>query len=380
VKIWAYMMVKHLHKNYAGATAGSLLVDGTNRYESEPLHVHVGDNSLDTLRIPENIANFIGASSAYMDKDGLLVPQMVLNSLATLTTSLTYTGTNVFTIPGSNLTQRGIALFSTLAVKIKPLEQLMAPFINERFQMQYGPSYLDTTFLYDSSSLVCLGMISRRAMSPLMISRAKSFFSGISYTSTGVSVSGTGTGRSFYSHVFRQANRRDFSGYDNVSQLNVIGVHDGIVQGALTSNMSGNDGPDLPANERSMVQMPPGHGPKFYHGDDEDSYIGNMQSFVTRHAGLTYGNYGGRGYSAGMHGGAPEIVNGKYVVAPIDAEDAAYKAHDEAYISRNPAVRAAADARLVKELSALPRLSNMGKAAKYYFDASLWHSPSSRAE
>jgi len=373
VKMWAYSIVKRRLKTYAGATAGSLMLEGATRTEAEPTHIHVGDNSMDQLRLPENIANYVGALSAYNDNNGLLIPQMAFSDLTTLTTSLTYSGTPTFVIPAAQLaTQRGVASLALLAVKIKGLEQLMARFINERFQTEYGPSFLDTTFLYDSTSANCLGIVSRRPLSAKLLAGAKVNFSAISYIRSDMTQASS-AGRTYFNHVFRQANRKDFSGYDLVSTLAGIGAIDGIVNGALTSNMSGSDGPDTIPNERLVGEGVPGHDAKFSHAESGSPYYASIQDIATKRLGLTHGNYGGKGYSAGQFGGSPAIKDGKYVLPPVDEEDAAYKRHDEAYINAKPAAKALADQRLVLELKALPALSPLGHAAKYYFDSKWWH-------
>ena len=66
---------------------------------------------------------------------------------------------------------------------------------------------------------------------------------------------------------------------------------------------------------------------------------------------LTYGNYGGLNYSAGVVGGTITETS----PPPVDAYDAAFYLHDLAYqSSSDPAVRIPADIQVAETVSDLP--------------------------
>jgi len=381
VKMYAQYVYRKFHSKFAASNNGCYFVGassagGGSVVVPDYMELHVGDSLMSTLRIPEEISNHLGASDMYMDKEVTLIPWVARYDLVTLATRLTYTGVAVYpTIPAGStffsvLSQRAPVSPAPLFKRFKKLEQYMTGACNMRLQGSYGPTLLDTSVLQGStsaSSFFVTGLVSRRKITDVFLAKALSKISSLTYVSQdinpnvnpyGQAASGYKYDRDSYDHQVPQKYRYDMSGLVTPGDIAEASMYDGFVRVGLTTNMSGNDGPDLAPNARP-IEAPVRELVAAPEDSKKEYYKYFMDKLVP-----TKGKYCGPSWTAGVDSYKnPPVVDrdGKYLVPPTDKEDEICKSHDEAYNAArgDQAKLDQADDRMVEELGALRRESGL---------------------
>lgn len=367
VIMYAQFIYRKFHSKFSSLNNGTLFVGRnfnatlTSVLSADGLELHVSDTLMGTLRLPEEISNHLGASDVYSDKELTIIPWVTYYDLAAVKTYLTYTGTPVVAaIPGVTA-QRAFIAPAELYKRFKSLEQYMTGACNLRLQGVYGPSLLDTSILRGTigEATYVTGVVSRRKIDDLFLSRILSKIASITYVSQDFdptinpyTTSSKRWDRDSYDHQIPQRYKLDINGMVNPFDIADASKYDGFVRIGLTTNMSGNDGPDLPPNARPLVApvreftSTPDESKKAYY-----SYF--LDRMVPRK-----GNYCGPSWTAGKDAQFERPVvgkDGKYLMPPTDLEDAICKKHDEAYTHAlgDPKKIDQADEKMVKELSFL---------------------------
>jgi len=328
----AVNLYKTFLKRYSGSAIGvrGVIPSGTF-YSAEPYEKCFAVSSYNAIRVPEYIQKLIGAHTPFVDKDGILIPYVA--ALALPTPSLTYAGESTYTATPTPAQFGTGTLNQTVLAKYKPFESNFAPYENMRFLGQTGPTMMDVTFLRDINASIITGIASRRAQSPSFLSESFLLVAGISYDLAALSASGV-VDTYAYNHSYRQHNRRFFSGYDTVALYQYMTRYDGIVIGALTSNMSDATGPDQAVNDRgNNYSLAAPRKPLELLKDVDGTKVGLITKYANRLL-PRMGNYCGPGWTAGVDTANNPVVvspDGKYLTPPTNDEDAVCKAHDEAY-------------------------------------------------
>lgn len=382
IVVFSYSIYKHMLRKYSGAEVGCQFgKTGSAANLPDYYGLHSNDSVFESVRIPENIMKLLGSQLAYIDNLGALIPLAALFDITTVsnTAGVTYSGTSSYgTFPVgaySNYSQRALTQNSNIAVKWKNMERYMAQYTNMRYLSQYGPSFLDATFLLDISAAKYSGLASRRRITDLYLAQCFNLSSCISYTNTQAQLGlanngGGGDQLAYYDHQFKQRCRRDLSGWDVVSDVNKINALDGLVSaGISTSNFSSNTGPDnVDPNARSRPSAAYESNPGSGVSSDDVGLLTKLRNHMVP----THGNYCGPGWTAGERHGNPEMKDGKYLVPAVDALDEECQLHDEAYKHAKGDTEKLrnADLEFARRLAALEvhgGLSPYGHAAKHYF-------------
>lgn len=367
-------LYKAFLKQFSGAMVGAISVTpaGTTL---QPVSAEqcFASSSIRSMRVPEFLQKLVGAQSIFTDNDGSLIP-FVTQFAVIPTPSLTYTGPGVYA-SSPTVAQAGWAVnISSIVTAYKPFEAYLAQFENMQFSGQYGPSLLDATFTRDSNAAFLCGMCSRRRLTSEFEAEVMTVIPAITYDVVAATSGTLNLLETTFNHAYRQHNRKVYSGYDSISSLIAASNYDGVVVGALTSNISNATGPDNGPARPLEFQLPPGAPlrPAMVLRKD---FKGKEVSLVTKFAQRLIpraGNYCGPGWTAGVDTaveGAPQGEDGKYLVPPTNEEDAICKKHDEAYNQAAGDAKkvSAADWKMISalnELRAKKGLSFYGAAAE----------------
>jgi len=157
------------------------------------------------------------------------------------------------------------------------------------------------------------------------------------------------------------------SGLDTKASYAVITVTDRIVPPGTETGQN-----VVPSDDGASASSAPSQPATLdLPNNDWQAYKGLGYSAIEKLGNMgTYGNYGGPGWTSGTRDPTKmHMLGGKYIVDPIDAEDALYKLHDEAvYHAKSDRVKSLlADKALGDSLRALPTRSNYGTIASWAF-------------
>jgi len=360
-------LYKTFLKRYSGSNIGvyGVLPSGT-LISPEPYERCFAVASYNSIRLPEYVQRILGAHTPFVDKYGTLIPYV--SALDVPAHAITYTGTPTYTV-APEPENFGLGVFSQVVnFAYKPFEATMVSKENFMLYGQFGKTFMDVTYLRDSTSVFVSGMISRRAQTPDFVSSCNLLNDVLTYDQVQLTATGTIGYPLEYNHSFNQHNRRMYSGFDSIALYSNINKYDGVVVNALTSNMSDANGPDNAVNSRIPLPAP-------VLGSQELLRSPARVGIVTKWANRILprlGKYCGPGWTAGVDTGDEDVHpdrGGKYTVAPISSEDAICKVHDEAYnAAGNDRKKVlAADWEMVKSLRALRKaegLSIYGYAAE----------------
>ncbi len=333
----AIYMYRTFLRQFSGAAIGvySKTPNG-NVVAAENLHALAANSSIRAMRVPEFIQKLMGAQTVFSDSDGTLIPFVTV--LSAPTPSLTYTGTGIYSSPVLTTGIGWAVNVSSIVAIYKQFEAYIAPFENLQNSGEYGPTMLDFSFTRDfNASFVC-GLASRRRITTESESNAFLLSPMISYTVTSATAGSADLQSTAIDHTFRQHNRKAYSGYDSTANVFAASKFDGIVVGALTSNISNATGPDMAPNSRDS---PSGPLSRPRSGVLLKELPPSQLSFVTKWAQRMLpraGKYCGPGWTAGVDtADEASYVNskGEYIIPPSSDEDAICKRHDEAYLAAN---------------------------------------------
>lgn len=392
VKYLCAAIFRYYTRYYSGAYVGTLLMTADTDVaalpfpSSYPEH-HGGLGILGFIRIPEFIARALGSMSPSSSPSGTIIPWYAFQStlIGQLTTSLTYTGTGIVGTPPntSEAALFNVTFMGAVCSLYKTFEPYMAPVSNMNIAGDVGDSLLDTTILVGHTTSGACGLVSRRPIDDAFEYTAMSNSPFVTYAICEDTLSNGTTGISnqlissnSYGQEYNQGHRRDLSGLTTQASLYTMFKAEGLVVGALTSNMSNASGTSNvdprggsaypPPGGANPVLLAPDYPSTFSWSDLTREAPNESASLARRFASRLIprdGNYCGPGWTAGKDTFTEETLvgpDGTYTVKPTNEEDAVCKAHDEAYRrSKTAADIYAADAKMVKELGALQKTKGL---------------------
>jgi len=363
VKLWALMALRRYASRYSGAYAGAVLISGTTTTQNYPMvpEYHCGMSDIASLKVPEPILKLLGATLPAGGAPSTLIPMFFQANPGSLTTTLTYAATSI-TFPASEGGYANYYLAAQKLVLIRPLEKLLAQYVNMGSLGDLGPSLLDTSIGVGMSGGGVLKVTGRRPITDKLYAQVETNFPAIGYfvvpdnlLSSGAGNLGLyGTGGNL---EYNEGYARALSGSTTQDIMGNLTVSEGIVANGFTSNISENTGTSRPSSfaQTLVSEIPPEH-------------VGFVKTWA-RNLMPHFGNYCGEGWTAGVRTDQMSTLmdmNGRYLVPPTSREDGVCKMHDEAYAAAkgNKDKIREADLAMIKALSNMGGKSIFGHAAE----------------
>lgn len=352
VKAFCIHIFRYFMRQYSGAYMGTALITKQTRapasvfFASQP-ELHGGLSPYNFVRIPEFIGRALGALTPSASKNGTVIPWCTVQATfaggTALTTSLTYTGSIIATFPAGTQ-EASMFNFNNAAALVaayKTIEPYMAAAMNMNLTGQLGDSLLDTTLLVDQAQTGICGLVSRRPIDDNFMYTAMTNLNFLTYDITDAAysnnsgVSGNVVGSNTYNQEYNQRYRRDTPNFILYNTIQAAFKLEGVVVGALTSNMgnaSGTDNQNPPGRSDYASNYSPDLVAAFT--KEPPAQTANLARKMMARLIPRSGNYCGPAWTAGVDTFESEVMvgpDGKYIVAPASREDAICKAHDEAY-------------------------------------------------
>jgi len=342
VKMICYAWWRNSLKAYSGSAMGTwLITPGTAAVaiRGTAPEFHSGYAAIAIAKVPEFASKILGAYAPVVDEYSTLVPWFTILTMSSLTTTLTYTGTDNWIFPGPNTeSQAGNVdptVLGTTIGRYKQFEQYLSMVENLSAGGTVGRSLLGTTTLVDVVSTgPVIGFSSR---TPITDSDVKSFIAVIASMTYDVILPSSQIGvlnTVYASKEYSQKHRVDLTLGVSIAALQVYSNLDGIVANGFTSNESDAKGTN---NSISVLPSPlesPVRASQYYSLTRDKPNVSNFAERWLSRLIPRAGNYCGPGWTAGVDTFATETVvdkSGKYTIIPTDLEDAVCKRHDEAY-------------------------------------------------
>lgn len=395
IRILCAALVKSFSVQYSGAYFGTVLLNsnaGTTTINFPMKNeYHAYTALLSQIRLPEMLLRCLGAQNPFMGSYSMIIPWRGAIDPAQLSSNIiadgTYAGiTNPpgaqFIIPTAEEQWSLFTRWQYIINKYKPFEMAFETRAVMAYRSKLGPTMLDMTCVQNVSNFGFMSVAAQRDLDQTDINL---FFSCPGYLTYDYTDQNT-----YQNREYGQFNRYDCGGLDLPGTLQQSNVYDGIVLGGQTYNISDGSGTNHSSGASTTYTGQGGSvdraevktaGPKLL-----TAYPHTMEAQPLPPPGIkdrinafispAWGNYCGAGWTAGQKAlnVNPKMEGGKYLVEPVNEEDAACAKHDAGYtyarLFNRPELKDEADKQFVSDLDKLNeegKLSMWGKVAAIFF-------------